>query len=81
MPPIQSRSVGSISAAALLLVALTRERSAVCAAMPVSTAGLRLMRCQKQVSLLLQLNVSHVDEETIVWPPLATVLLLEVRLL
>jgi hypothetical protein len=39
------------------------------------------MRCQKQVSLLLQLNVSHVDEETIVWPPLATVLLLEVRLL
>ena len=34
-----------------------------------------------QVSLLLQLNVSHVDEETIVWPPLATVLLLEVRAL
>ena len=78
MPPIQSRSVGSISAAALLLVALTRERSTVCAAMPVSTAGCRWVR---QVSLLLQLNVSHVDEETIVWPPLATVLLLEVRLL
>jgi hypothetical protein len=48
--------------------------------MPVSTAGLPLEQCE-QVSLLLQLNVSHVDEETIVWPPLATVLLLEVRLL
>jgi hypothetical protein len=31
------------------------------------------------VSLLLKLNVSHsVDEAHIVWPPLATVLLLEV---